>query len=173
MNKENKFYKIEKPNFSNLSSDKLSSLLSSFLEKGSEIEQLYKKTYQPDYLYWDEIKYKKLPNNITSAEFWQFVKFIRKAQSIKTGIKAENSKYFTWLRLPELEEFLHEIDLNTGGNLTTFIGNIDEANRQKFIVRGIMEEAIASSQLEGAHTTREAAKNFCWKIGNRAMSPSK
>ncbi|KKR70186.1 MAG: hypothetical protein UU14_C0055G0008 [Candidatus Roizmanbacteria bacterium GW2011_GWB1_40_7] len=160
MNKENKFYKIEKSNISNLSSDKLSNLLSSFLEKGSEIEQLYQKTYQPNYLYWDEIKYKKLPSDITSAEFWQFVKFIRRAQSTKTSIKSENGKYFTWLRLPGLEEFLHEIDLNMGGHLSTFIGNIDEANKQKFIVRGIMEEAIASSQLEGAHTTREAAKKL-------------
>lgn len=36
----------------------------------------------------------------------------------------------------------------------------DDATRQRFITRGIMDEAIASSQLEGANTTRRVAKQM-------------
>jgi len=35
-----------------------------------------------------------------------------------------------------------------------------DKERQRYITRGIMEEAIASSQLEGANTTRKAAKQM-------------
>ncbi len=71
----------------------------------------------------------------------------------------ETGKYFTWLRLPGLDEFLHTIDLELGGTLaSTFID--DSTIRRRFISRGIMEEAIASSQLEGANTTRKAAKRM-------------
>lgn len=157
---EQHFYKLEKPKPENLSHAKFSSFMSSFSEKDSWLKKLYQGTWQPVYLYWDKIKYKKLPEGLTSTEFWQFVKLIRKVQSTQTIIKDENDKYFTWIKLPNLEEFLHEIDLNTGGQISTFIGDIDEANKQKFIMRGIMEEAIASSQLEGAHTTREVAKKM-------------
>jgi Fic family protein len=37
---------------------------------------------------------------------------------------------------------------------------MDEKTKYKFISRGVMEEAIASSQLEGANTTRRVAKQF-------------
>ena len=54
----------------------------------------------------------------------------------------------------------HNIDMNTGGKLFSSKKDIDKNNKQKLISNGIMEEAIASSQLEGAATTRKVAKKF-------------
>ena len=38
--------------------------------------------------------------------------------------------------------------------------NIDPQERNKYIVRSLIEEAITSSQIEGASTTRLVAKNL-------------
>ena len=50
--------------------------------------------------------------------------------------------------------------MNTGGEIFVERSSIDMANKQKLITRGIMDEAIASSQLEGSATSRQAAKKM-------------
>lgn len=151
-------YKLEKPNLSKINRDKAIKL---FLNREDQsISNLFNQSFSPIYLYWDRIKYKTLPKNISNEEFWYAIKFIRHAQFIKTVIKNENEDYFKWLKLPDLEQFLHEADLDTGGSLFGFTKSIDEKTKYKFISRGIIEEAIASSQLEGANTTRRIAKQM-------------
>jgi len=154
-------YKLEKPNLSKADSKKV--IENIFKQDAKEIQETYKliqETFQPAYLYWDKIKHRPLPENISKEEFWIAIKFFRNTQAIKSEIKSENGKYFTWIKLRELEEFFHKMDMNTGGSLFTIKKNIDEKNKQKLISRGVMEEAIASSQLEGANTTRKIAKQF-------------
>ena len=153
-------YKLKKHDLSKINEKKV---LNTILEQGKESDLIFllvQKTFQPEYLYWDKIKHKTFPKNISKEEFWLLVKTIRKAQSIKSVIKDKNGNHFTWIKLPELEEFFHEIDLNTGGSLFISKKDVDEKNKQKLISRGVIEEAIASSQLEGASTTRKVAKQF-------------
>jgi len=154
-------YKLEKPNLSKVDSRKVfEDIFKQNTKNFQEIHKLVQETFQPTYLYWDKIKYKSLPKNISKEEFWMTVKFFRNAQAIKSEIKSENGKCFTWIKLPEIEEFFHRMDLNTGGSFFAVKENADEKNKQKLIFRGVMEEAIASSQLEGASTTRKVAKQF-------------
>lgn len=151
-------YKLEKPDLSKINRDKAIEL---FLNREKpDFLNLFNKSFSPIYLYWDKIKYKTLPNNFSNEEFWYAIKFIRRAQYLPTVIKNENGDYFKWLKLPDLEQFLHGADLNTGGALFGFTKSIDEKTKYKFISRGIIEEAIASSQLEGANTTRRIAKQM-------------
>jgi len=151
-------YKLEKPDLSKINRNKAIKLVLNRENQG--ISTLFNKSFNPIYLYWDKIKYKTLPKNISKEEFWYAIKFMRRAQSTETVIKNENGDYFKWLRLPNLEQFLHEADLNTGGALFGFTKSIDEKTKYKFISRGIIEEAIASSQLEGANTIRRIAKQM-------------
>ena len=151
-------YKLEKPNLSKIDKNKIIKLL--FNRNNQSISGLLDKSFSPIYLYWDKIKYKTLPKNISNEEFWYAIKFIRRAQLTETVIKNENGGYFEWLKLPDSEQFLHEADLDTGGSLLGFTKSIDEKTKYKFISRGIIEEAIASSQLEGASTTRRIAKQM-------------
>jgi Fic family protein len=55
---------------------------------------------------------------------------------------------------------LHEIDFRTGGNLGAPPEVINPETRDQYLVNSLMEEAITSSQLEGAATTREVAKEM-------------
>jgi len=59
-------------------------------------------------------------------------------------------------------ELLHLLDLNLGGTLGTQ-GIIPERDKKFYLINSIMEEAIASSQMEGASTTRKVAKEMLRK----------
>ncbi|MFZ2225882.1 MAG: Fic family protein [Candidatus Moraniibacteriota bacterium] len=151
-------YKLEKPDLSNVDKEKAIKLLIS--ERKEELFPLIDETMEPVYQYWDKVKYKSLPLGISAEEFWFLVKTIREAQFARSPIRTETGENFKWLKLPRLEKFLHEIDLNMGGNLFSFSKDINDKTKYKFISKGVMEEAIASSQLEGAVTTRKLAKQM-------------
>jgi len=154
------YFELKKPDLSKIEEKNL--LKNLFDSKNEKIVLDYlKKTFEPEYLYWDNAHYKEpVPDGVTKAELWKFVKIIRKAQSIKSPIKNSVGRNFSWIKLPCLEEFFHELDMNTGGELFVHKSDIDKQNKQKLISRGIMEEAIASSQLEGAATSRQVAKKM-------------
>ena len=61
-----------------------------------------------------------------------------------------------------MQEMLHSLDLNLGGSLGTQ-GIIPEKDKRFYLLNSIMEEAIASSQMEGASTTRKVAKDMLRK----------
>lgn len=152
----NRLFKLEKPDISKIDIKKVFSEI----DLETDIILLIQRTSQPSYIYWDKFKYKKISEKYSHEELWAVIKMLRRIQSMKSVIKAENGEYFTRFSLSTLDEFFHEIDLNTGGNLFSSVKDIDEKNKFKFISRGVVEEAIASSQLEGANTTRQLAKQF-------------
>lgn len=115
------------------------------------------KEIQDDYLYWDKIKYKAKPHN--SIEFWQAIKLHRKLN--RTDIRFGSHK-FSFTITDFMQRALHQFDLNIGGTLGSNI-NIAETDKTKFVISSIMEEAISSSQMEGANTTRKKAKELIQK----------
>lgn len=122
----------------------------------SQYFELAKKANNP-YLHWDKLRFKSwVPAD--KETFWSVVKLNRKFLSVVTPIVDNEGKYFT-MNAETYTELLHTIDVEMAGN---FMGlqNFSESDRQQFIERGRIEEAIASSQLEGANTARRAAKQM-------------
>jgi len=112
------------------------------------------KNIQDDYLYWDKIKYKS--KDIKPEDLWNAVKLYRliNSNNIKFG------KYrFQYMITDYMQRALHLFDMHIGGTLGSNIG-IAETDKTKFIISSIMEEAISSSQMEGANTTRKKAKEM-------------
>ncbi|MBL7931736.1 MAG: Fic family protein [Bacteroidia bacterium] len=112
------------------------------------------KDIQDDYLYWDKIKYKS--REYKPEDLWNAVKLHRfiKSNKVKFG------KYdFTFVITDFIQRTLHQFDMHIGGNLGSNIG-IAETDKTKFMISSIMEEAISSSQMEGANTTRKKAKQM-------------
>ncbi|MCK4635253.1 MAG: Fic family protein [Candidatus Moranbacteria bacterium] len=117
------------------------------------------------YLFWDKVKYKYeeiFKNGDKKLEgfdinlAWKMIKVARNIKSKKTPIRTEGDKFFTYNDLPGLDQFLHETDLYLGGNFS--IGdNLDEKTKKRIFLNSLSEEAIASAQLEGAHSSRDAA----------------
>ncbi len=130
-----------------------------FLEKAlssSELRALQKKA-QKDYMYWDTFKYQNMPGNFSSEEAWAFVKLERIGLYQETPVKSTNAKKFQLAITNTLSQKLNFIDTNASG---LKMNKISEAQKNKFILTGLTEEAIATSQLEGANTTRKIAKEM-------------
>ncbi|HHL53237.1 MAG TPA: Fic family protein, partial [Flammeovirgaceae bacterium] len=111
------------------------------------------------YLYWDRVKYIKTPDNIDPKILWSAVKFSRKIHAKKVSF-GDHTFYYN--PTDQIQKELHNFDLNIGGQLQTK-AIIPENEKKRYLINSIMEEAIASSQIEGAVTTRERAKDMLRK----------
>jgi len=109
---------------------------------------------QDAYLYWDKIKFKA--KDCTPQELWCAVKLHRR---IRRKTIYFHGHAFHYVMTDYLQQALHQFDMHIGGNLGSNIG-IAETDKAKFMVSSIMEEAISSSQMEGASTTRKRAKEM-------------
>ena len=154
------FFKLERPNADKIDPKQIMTKLFKHKDKES-VFNFIKNVSGKEYLYWDKIRYKEpSPAGFSKEEFWAVIKTFRESKRIKSVIKDKSGHCFAWSKLDYFEEFFHALDMNPGGELFIEKGGFDKANRQKLVVRGIMEEAIASSQLEGAATSRRAAKKM-------------
>ncbi len=155
---KNMEFKLEKPNIQGITPEEIFKFL-----QDNKTQDVIEKSFYPEYLYWDKIKYKELPEQYKSETAWAAIKFLRKNAFHRQDsvITSEDGTKFSWLdSMPRYNEFLHEIDMNLGGALLGLARDLDEREKRQFITRGVMEEAIASSQLEGANTTRRVAKQM-------------
>lgn len=108
--------------------------------------------------YWDTVKYKKCPPDCTPTDLWTYVKAAR----IKSAITVWE-KYGVSLSLTNnMQKKCHEIDMNWGGSWGTD-ATIDSKTKEQYLVSSLMEEAIYSSMMEGASTTRKVAKEMLRK----------
>lgn len=112
------------------------------------------------YYHWDDLKYRKPPGDLTREEWWLSLKLQRATTRRAIPLMDKNGHSFSFVTPDIVTELLHQIDRN-GGTLIQIpepVTNSDE--RDRYLVRSLMEEAITSSQLEGAATTREVAKKM-------------
>lgn len=112
------------------------------------------KNIQDNYLYWDKIKYKA--KDCTPEELWGAIKLHRFIRS--TPIQFGKTT-FSFMVTDYIQRALHQFDMHIGGTLGSNIG-IAETDKTKFIISSLIEEAISSSQMEGANTTRKKAKEM-------------
>lgn len=111
-----------------------------------------------EYLYWDKVKY-LAPEGISNRHLWFAVKLQRSARMQRLSFGGYN---FYFNVTPSMYCLLHEFDLNMGGNISSN-SIIPDKDKQLYLISSLMEEAIASSQMEGASTTRVVAKEMLRK----------
>lgn len=134
------------------------------LEKPEQILKVFQavgdSTCDGRYLHWDEIRFRKPPENLTHQDWWLGLKMHRRAAYRKIPLKDTSGNNFHF-SVPDLvTDLLHQIDRG-GGTFVEIPEQINNADqRDRYVVRSLMEEAITSSQLEGAATTREVAKKM-------------
>jgi Fic family protein len=112
-----------------------------------------------DYPYWDKVKYIQTKANLDSRQLWLALKFLRQLNDTHLKFGDYN---FSFTVTDEMFELLHYFDMNIGGSLTGEI-IIPSENKNTYLISSLMEEAIASSQMEGAATTRKVAKDMLRK----------
>ena len=112
------------------------------------------------YLHWDELRFRKPPEGLTHEDWWLGLKMRRQAGYRTIPLKEIHGLKFQFTSPDLVTDLLHQIDRGGG----TFIGVPEQVTnteqRNRYVVRSLMEEAITSSQLEGAATTRDVAKKM-------------
>jgi len=112
-----------------------------------------------EYPYWERFKYKVKGIKHAPELLWKAVKLSRlKGLSFIQVSRVPGFK-FSYTTTQSILKLLHHFDMNLGGVLEgrSIIPNEDKT---RYLISSIMEEAIASSQLEGAATTRQIAKEM-------------
>lgn len=112
------------------------------------------------YLHWDEMRHRTPPAGFTLEQWWSLTKLARNASLKSIPLADVGGVPFRFCAVDPVAAMLHQIDREAAGSI-----RMDEELgaphlRDRYIVTSLMEEAITSSQLEGASTTRRAAKTM-------------
>ena len=111
-----------------------------------------------DYEYWEKAKYEKLPEGFTPQMLWTYVKASRLRSTIPVW-----SKYGINLCVTsQMQRLCHEFDMKFG-SFWEVEGDSQSAEKKYYLSSSLMEEAIYSSKMEGASTTRIVAKDMLRK----------
>ncbi len=112
------------------------------------------------YLHWKDLRYKMPPDGLSPEEYWAAIKTGRRATYRYLPFLDKKEKVFAFGAPDNVQEMLHEIDKLAGGNIVMDRAVPNAHTRKYFMITSFFEEAVRSSQLEGATTTRRRAKEM-------------
>lgn len=113
------------------------------------------------YLHWDKLRRLRPPPGLSSEQWWLKVKLARSDELRRVPLTSPADEPFGYT-LPEIVlRHLHHIDQHGSGEVAMDeVVTSEQGARQRFLVNSLIEEAIRSSQLEGATTSRRVAKEM-------------
>ena len=115
-----------------------------------------------EYFHWDELRARPRPQGLGLESAWAAVKMARLTERRTLPLRDPKGSHFGYWLPPKALATLHDVD-RWGGSTLAFDGTALpslEAMREQVVVSSLMEEAIATSQIEGAATTRRVAKEL-------------
>lgn len=114
------------------------------------------------YLHWDKLRRLKPPSGLSSAEWWWTIKVLERRPNMRRLSFTDSQGTPFAYSLPDLLlRSLHHVDQECSGRVAMDeVVTSDRQAGQRFLVNSLMEEAIRSSQLEGATTSRLVAKEM-------------
>lgn len=135
--------------FDKLSADRMSTLLthSTPLPAGK-------------YLHWVELKRRTAPGDLSFKEWWAAVSLARSALSEPLPLLDKQGAPFVFGVPGPVALDLHHIDRDAAGHIRATTSAPLQAEPQRYLLNSLVEEAITSSQLEGAATTRRVAADM-------------
>jgi Fic family protein len=112
-----------------------------------------------EYYHWEKLRHRP-PKDLTPEQAWNVVRFSRLGSQRSVPLVDIAGRVFHYWLPDYAVQVLHVVD-RTGGNILTVEDGTDFGSmRDRLIVSSLMEEAIATSQIEGAVTTRTVAKEM-------------
>lgn len=112
------------------------------------------------YLHWDSLRHRQPPEGLNHEEWWAAVKLARRPMLRELPLRESSGQPFVYGMNDATHEMVHTIDRRASGEITLSEIVTNPHTRNRYVVSSLIEEAITSSQLEGASTTRQAAKDM-------------
>jgi len=122
------------------------------------------------YYHWEEVIRRKPPEGLTTRAWWLLMKLQRGLLGRTIPLHDVSGRPFSYATVDAITEHLHEIDKGAAGRIVASahagrgqapppeITNAE--TRDRYIIDSLISEAITSSQLEGAATTRAVANDM-------------
>jgi Fic family protein len=113
------------------------------------------------YLHWDELRHRRTPTpTMTHQQWWILIRLARRQLSRSLPLTSAVQERFTFAMTDTVQRLVHEVDRDASGRIELPEDVTNHATRDRYIVNSLIEEAFRSSQLEGASTTRQVAKEM-------------
>jgi Fic family protein len=113
-----------------------------------------------EYLAWDKLRFKTPPPGIDHELWWVIVKIRRNAQQRVVPLIDMAGKNFHYALTDAVLKQCDAITQRASGEISLPELALSSGDRDRYVVNSLIEEAITSSQLEGASTTRRVAKQM-------------
>jgi Fic family protein len=127
---------------------------------GRLVERVREPTVDGKYLHWDQIRHRRPPSGLSHEEWWFALKIRRDAAAQALPMCDKKNAAFKYSFTQPLAVYLYQVDRLAIAGLEQSQGVTSPETRDYYLVRSLVEESIASSQLEGASTTRAVAKRM-------------
>jgi len=113
-----------------------------------------------DYIHWDNLRHRTPPKGLSHREWWLGIKFAREQLLKPIPLLDKTAKPFRYAMTDSLLRQIHQIDRDASGRIEISEQVTNPETRDRYIINSLIQEAITSSQLEGAATTTEQAKEM-------------
>lgn len=134
------------------------------LRKGVEVERILRARLGPEvdgrYEHWDRLRHLTPPAGLTHEEWWTGIQLARRAPARQLPIYDKDGQPFVLTVTNTMLRELNFLDREAARNILGANPDDETAIRRRQLVRSMIEEAMTSSQLEGASTSRQAAKEM-------------
>lgn len=112
------------------------------------------------YLHWDKLRFLDPPEGLSNENWWAGMKWARRAVYKHLPFRDATGTDFKFAMLDAFQRELHWLDQHAAGTLTASHPILSVEMKNTYLISSLQEEAITSSQLEGASTTRDVAKQM-------------
>ena len=112
------------------------------------------------YPHYEELRHRQPPNGLTLDSWWACIKLARAQTRRDLPLKDAAGRPFGYVLVDPIHEMLHKIDQMGAGRIELPEEATNPDSRDRYLVNSLIEEAITSSQMEGASTTRAVAADM-------------
>lgn len=112
------------------------------------------------YLHWDQMRRRDAPDGLTLEQWWLRTERARRSLARSLPLKGIDGAAFRFCNIDSVQQAVHLIDQRASGQILIDDDVANPATSDRYLVNSLIEESIRSSQLEGASTTRQAAKEL-------------
>jgi Fic family protein len=112
------------------------------------------------YEHWDHLRHLQPPDQLAPLTWWAAMKMARLAIARHLPLRDRDGRFFSVSVTSTMQRQLHFLDREAAGAILGADMVDDDTTRKRFLMRSLIEEAMTSSQLEGASTTRQVAKEM-------------
>jgi Fic family protein len=122
------------------------------LRLGPEVEGLYE--------HWDHLRHLQPPAGLDVEQWWLAIKFARISAYRPLPLREKSGQPLQLAISDSMLRQLHYLDREAAGSIEGLDRAGNASDRERYLFRSLIEEAMTSSQLEGASTTRLVAKEM-------------